>query len=79
MRASPKHEREALGAKLSALRLARGMNQTKAAQAIGVSPRCISFWESGERLPHTPDMWRICRFYGVTFESLVGDIFEGAS
>lgn len=72
--ANPSH-RQAIGFKLRRLREDKNWSQAGIALQMGVSQRAVSYWEQGERLPHSEEMWGLCQMYGVTFESLVGDVF----
>jgi transcriptional regulator with XRE-family HTH domain len=76
MSAALSRHREQLGQKLRALREKRGLTVAQAADALGCTERAVRYWEVGHSFPRTPEMWKLCGVYGVTFESLLGGILE---
>lgn len=60
-----------MGEKLKAARLAAGMTQGQLAEAVGVSQRDISHWETGHREPGVLIVKEIAQALGCTMEDLV--------
>ena len=54
-------------------RLNAGLTQSKAAEAIGVTPTAISYWESGQCMPRATLLVRIASLYGCTVDELLSD------
>ena len=59
------------GAFLCTLRKARGMTQEQVAEALCVSNKTISKWESGAGLPDITILPDLAEFYGVTADDLL--------
>ena len=62
----------ALNENIKKLRVARGMNQVKLAQALGVTKQCVSNWENGNVLPSIDMLVKIAEVFGVTTDHLLG-------
>ena len=60
----------AFGARLQALRRARGLTQEDLAAELNVSRQAVSKWESGRGYPEMEKILYICRRYGVSMDSL---------
>jgi transcriptional regulator with XRE-family HTH domain len=60
----------ALGAKLKALRQARGLKQVEAAEAIGIRRSTLAGIETGGDLPGRETLFAIARFYAVSLDDL---------
>ena len=60
------------GARLVALRKARGLNQTQLAQAIGTRQRAISYYEVSGGNPDLDIVAKLARALGVTTDELLG-------
>lgn len=58
------------GEKLREMRKGAGMNQRALADAVGVTPSCLSKWESGHMLPSKRNLDAICEALGITCEQL---------
>ena len=56
---------------LRAARVNRNMNQTQAANAIGVSDRTLSRWEQGDAYPRSDQFLELCKLYGVSADSII--------
>lgn len=61
-----------LNKRLTQIRNQRGINQAQLATAIGVSPSCISNWESGKSIPRTRNLILIVKFFNVKMDFLLG-------
>ncbi len=61
-----------LGKKLRALREDRGIFQREAAEKLGIALTTLSGYERDARKPDTGMLKRICEFYGVTTDYLIG-------
>lgn len=57
---------------LSSLRRARGLSQRKAAADLGISQALLSHYENGAREPGLGFVCRVCDYYGVTADYLLG-------
>lgn len=57
---------------LRQLRKERGLSQTKAATGIGKKQRMYSFWETGSFEPNMEEIRRLCHFYDVSADYLLG-------
>ena len=64
--------RNTFATRLKTLREERGMNQNELANGLGVSRGSISFYENGSRLPDIDVIYRICGFFRVTSDYLIG-------
>lgn len=61
-----------LAQRLKAARLAKGLNQTEAANALGVGQRFVSKLENGERRPSVETLAKLAKLYGVSETHLLG-------
>lgn len=52
--------------RLVALREAHGMSQDTLAEKIGTSKQHVSRWETGELVPSTQSLVKICNVFGIT-------------
>ena len=59
---------------LAMLRKKSGLTQMQFAKKIGVSTSTVAMWESGRRKPDYNTIMKICRFFGVGFEQLLGAV-----
>lgn len=59
------------GAFLAALRKAKGMTQAQVAEALCVSNKTVSKWESGGGLPDVTVLPDLAEFYGVTVDDIL--------
>lgn len=57
---------------LAALRKRRGLTQLQLAKMIGVSTSTVAMWETGRRKPDYHMIVRLCEFFAVSFEELLG-------
>lgn len=57
---------------LSQLRRERCISQRQAAQALGISQALLSHYENGTREPGLGFVCRVCDYYGVTADYLLG-------
>lgn len=56
---------------LFSLRKEKGMTQAELAQALGVTNKAVSKWETGEAMPETAQLLPISRIFGVTVDELL--------
>lgn len=61
-----------LGQKLKELRLERNLIQLDIANAINVSKTTICHWEIGRQEPCTEDIKKLCIFYNISADYLLG-------
>lgn len=54
------------------LRLSKELTQPQLAEILGVSKGAISFWENGVNEPKVTYIIRICKFFGVSADYLLG-------
>ncbi len=53
------------------LRKEKGMTQAELAQALGVTNKAVSKWETGEAMPETAQLLPISRIFGVSVDELL--------
>lgn len=56
---------------LYTLRKERGMTQAELAEALGVTNKAVSKWETGEAMPETALLLPLSRIFGVTVDELL--------
>jgi len=61
---------------LSALRKARGWSQRKVADELGISQALLSHYENGLREPRLEFVAKICDYYGVSADYILGRVDE---
>lgn len=62
---------------LALLRKKKGLTQMQFAKLIGVSTSTVAMWETGQRKPDYHTISRLCEFFAVGFEELLGvEIFS---
>jgi transcriptional regulator with XRE-family HTH domain len=66
---------EALHERLARMRLAAGLTQREAAQALGIKSPSVAQWESGRSRPDLERLPVLARIYKVTIEELCGADF----
>lgn len=54
------------------LRLERGLNQIALANAIGVTQRKISYWETGKVEPDLATLCKLAEYFSVSTDFLLG-------
>ena len=59
---------------LTELRHQRGMSQKQAAADLGISQALLSHYENGAREPRLEFLGRVCEYYGVTADRLLGRV-----
>ena len=57
---------------LALLRKKKGLTQMQFAKLIGVSTSTVAMWETGQRKPDYHTISRLCEFFAVGFEELLG-------
>ena len=60
------------GKRFLGLRTERGLTRKQVAEALGVSVRLISYWENGERECDFSMLIKICSFFSVSADYLLG-------
>ena len=61
---------------LTELRHQRGMSQKQAASDLGISQALLSHYENGAREPRLEFVVKVCEYYGVTSDRLLGIVNE---
>ena len=61
-----------MGTRLKELRLERNLRLKDVAQAIGLTLNAISMYENGVREPSIETIKKLCLFYDVTSDYLIG-------
>lgn len=64
---------------LYTLRKEKGMTQAELAQALGVTNKAVSKWETGESMPETAQLIPISRIFGVSVDELLDGKRSGQS
>ena len=64
-------KRTSIGEFIAALRKARGYTQQDVADALGVSNKTVSSWETGASLPDISMIPSIAELYGVTCDEIL--------
>ncbi len=62
---------------LTALRSERGISQRKAAADLGISQALLSHYENGVREPRLDFVVRVCDYYNVSADYMLGRSFDG--
>ena len=60
------------GERFYSLRTEKGLSRIQAANAMGVSVRLISYWENGKRECDFAMLIKICKFFSVSADYLLG-------
>ena len=61
-----------IGESIRKARKEKGIKQKKLAADIGVTPKVMSFWESGRSFPHIMNCISLADALGITLDELVG-------
>ncbi|AEJ44413.1 helix-turn-helix domain-containing protein [Alicyclobacillus acidocaldarius] len=61
-----------LGERLRFLRKERNLRRDDVAAAIGVTPRLITFYETGDKTPSLEAAMKLADFFNVSLDYLVG-------
>ena len=61
-----------IGARIQALRVARGITQERLAEAVGVTVQTVSRWENGVTLPDIALLPRLADYFDTTADDLLG-------
>lgn len=61
-----------IGRRVTALREQRGLTQAELSRQSSITPAAISQIESGDRVPSTPILRRLCSVLGVSMDYLTG-------
>lgn len=54
------------------LRIEKGLSINQLAKQLDVSAACVSYWENGKREPNYQQIKRICKFFGVSGDFILG-------
>ena len=57
---------------LAVLRKKKGLTQVQFSKLFGVSTSTVAMWETGQRKPDYHTIVRLCEFFSVSFEELLG-------
>lgn len=60
------------GERLKELRKEKGLTQNDLAKVLNVTQDSISLWEKNKRLPDTPYIILLAKFFGVSADYLLG-------
>ena len=60
------------GERIAQLRRAAGLSQEQLAEALEVSRQAVSKWETGQALPDTDRIARLCALFSVSADELLG-------
>lgn len=60
------------GTKLLSLREEAKQNQTEVAKNLETTQRKISYWETGQTEPSLDDLRRICKYFQISADYLLG-------
>lgn len=63
---------EIISTRIKQLRMERNLSQQEVSNAICVSQRSISSWESGENEPKASYIIKLAKFYDVSADYLLG-------
>ena len=63
-----------LGSLIRALRREAGMTQRELAEALGVTDKAVSKWESGTADPSTSNLLALAKLFGVSAEELLKSV-----
>lgn len=69
---SIKYQQVAIGKRISALRMAKGMTQEQLASVLNVSPAAVSKWERNLATPSVELLWALADFFDCSIDELVG-------
>ena len=60
-----------IGRFIAECRKARGLTQAKLAEALGITDRAVSKWETGKSMPDSSIMLELCGLLGITVNELL--------
>ena len=66
-------DKKAVGARLKALRKAKGLTQREAAEAVGITLSSLIQYESGLKTPRDDTKVRISHFYNESVQAIFFD------
>lgn len=61
-----------MGERLKQLRLENGLTQRQVADILGLTVKGYNFYELGQREPSISSLKKLCEFYGVSSDYLIG-------
>ncbi len=62
-----------LGSKLRQLRKSYGITQSELARQLGISGSAVGMYEQGRREPDSTTLLKICSFFGISSDYLLGN------
>ncbi len=65
--------KNAIGEKIQKLRKAEGVSQKEFAKIVGVTDKAVSKWENGLSVPDIYKIYKVCRYFNISFEDFMGD------
>lgn len=61
-----------LNEQIKKLRIAKGLNQVQLADKLGITKQCVSNWENNNIQPSVDMVVKLCAFFGVSADYLLG-------
>ena len=61
-----------LNERIKMLRTENHISQSQLANALGVSQKAVSLWESGDRVPSATVIASLAKYFGVSADYLLG-------
>ncbi len=68
-----------IGRRINSLRKKQNISQKEFAKNLGVTDKAVSKWENGVSAPSLEKMYKICRFFNISFESLMAEDDTGSN
>lgn len=62
-----------IGEKIQKLRKQEGVSQKDFAKIVGVTDKAVSKWENGLSIPDIYKIYKVCRYFNISFEDFMGD------
>ena len=62
-------------ANVRALREEANLTQKELADRMGTTQRKVSYWESGKIEPDLENLWKICDYFDISIDELIGRSF----
>lgn len=61
-----------LNEQIKNLRIAKGLNQVQLANKLGITKQCVSNWENNNIQPSVDMLIKLCSFFSVSSDYLLG-------
>ncbi len=61
-----------LNEQIKKLRIAKGLNQVQLANKLGITKQCVSNWENNNIQPSVDMLIKLCSFFSVSSDFLLG-------